>query len=133
MATGEKNQFVPLNCIGLLFIEPKTLADKVPVIDKLTRMMTGAMGKATTKVRWRGVHTCVCGAHSDNADYRIMQIFDPDFITNSLAVHYLARHRNEIPESELKKVESLPYGEAEPTELHLDGWNFKIPLNWRTQ
>jgi hypothetical protein len=132
MTTGVKNEYVPNNCLGLLFMEPSTLAEKVPLIDALTRKMTAAFKRATVMpIRYRGVHTCVCGAHSDNCNYRIIQLFGQDYITNSLCVHYLARHRNEVPQHDLEIVNSLSFGEEEPGELILNGWNFKVPLNWR--
>jgi hypothetical protein len=40
-------------------------------------------------------------------------------LTNSLAVHYLAFHRKDVPESELVKIGNLPFGEADPTEEQL--------------
>lgn len=112
---------------GLLFIEPQNPASADPVIDSLTRRMTAALngsvggtndgwqGKFHPGGGWRGVHTCVCGVNSSNKNFQL----EDGTITNSLCVHYLAHHRNEVPESELAKVRSLPSYEAEPTANQL--------------
>jgi hypothetical protein len=53
---------------------------------------------------FKGVHTCCCGMRSLNQDY----LLPGGFITNSLSLHYLMYHRDEVPESELAKVRKLP-------------------------
>jgi len=111
---------------GLLFIEPAQPASEEPVIDSLTRRMTAALNDSVGGTRdgwrklhtgggWRGVHTCVCGVNSSNMDF----LLEDDTITNSLCIHYLAHHRNEVPRSELAKVRSLPRYEAEPSQSQL--------------
>jgi hypothetical protein len=88
----------------LLFIEPTQPASKIFVVDELTEKMKFAFAQARpSSYAFRGWHTCVCGATSDNRDY-----FLPNGQkTNYLAVHYLEYHRDEIPESELEKVRAL--------------------------
>ena len=44
--------------------------------------------------------------------------------TNSLAIHYLAHHRDEVPPEELAKVAKLLADEVEPThdEMSFQPW-----------
>ncbi len=85
----------------ILFIEPQEFPSAEPVIGVTVRRMAAILAKATgTGPVYMGVHHCKCGAESDNQDFEL-----PDgSITNSLAVHYLAYHRHEIPREELAKV-----------------------------
>jgi hypothetical protein len=100
---------------GILMIEPTGKASSKPVIDKLTRMMTAAWRRRQKGTMvCKGVHTCVCGVQSDNSCDTI-----DGCQTNSLSVHYLAFHREEIGEDELAKVAALQYGEAYPTKQEL--------------
>ena len=106
---------------GLLMIEPQRPASATPVIDEMTRKMTAAYRQSTPSQHgYRGVHVCKCGAMSDNRDHYVNGV-----LTNSLAVHYLAHHRDEVPETELEKVRNLKFGEAEPTEQELSGGGFR--------
>lgn len=66
---------------------------------------------------WCGLHTCICGAMSEARDYQI----SGGFVTNSLCVHYLAHHREEVPQAELEKVATLQCGTATPRQLDLEG------------
>jgi hypothetical protein len=102
----------------LLFIEPLQPALSVPLIDQLTRRMTAAYRSAEqSSGGWCGVHVCSCGTHSTSRDY-----FLPNGeMTNSLCVHYLAYHREEVPAEQLARVATLSYGEADPTEDELHG------------
>lgn len=93
---------------------------------------------------WRGFHNCSCGKASTNQEYLIMtgeessvtlyenarklSFGDKDgskevraVITNSLAIHYLAYHREDIPEDVLARVLLLEGDEVEPTEEELSG------------
>jgi hypothetical protein len=114
-----------INEKGLLYIEPKRTASEEPIIDAYTRRMAAALARAVSggwggggdaqsfRVGdgWRGFHLCVCGAVSSSHDFQLSN----GMPTNSLCVHYLARHRDEVPESELAKVMQLPDEEVEPT------------------
>lgn len=101
---------------GILMIEPLGYASEEPVIDEATQRMTAAWRQATPSTYgYRGTHQCVCGARSDNKDYWVV-VDGENRLTNSLAVHYLAYHRRDVPEHELAKVLQLPYGMADPTE-----------------
>ncbi|MDP3981370.1 MAG: hypothetical protein Q8Q33_08170 [Chlamydiota bacterium] len=100
---------------GILYIEPSATTSPQPIIDELTRKMTAAYRQSTRGPAFRGSHTCGCGAHSDNCEHIL-----PDGVeTNSLCVHYLAYHRDEIPAAQLDKVRQLTYGEAEPKAREL--------------
>lgn len=115
MATGEKNSYTNDNQTGLLFIEPKKEPTQKPIIDALTRRMTAAYNASQeSDDRYRGFHVCKCGVASDNTNHYIENL-----VTNSLCIHYLAYHREEIPPHELLKVHNLKYGETEPTEKQL--------------
>lgn len=117
MATGEHNHYVRDGETGLLYVEPKAPPSDKPLIDDLTRKMaTGLQFAICPQNRWyRGSHQCSCGVRSDNKTYIIGR-----FSTNSLAVHYLAWHRHEVPQAELDKVASLVAVDYEdPTEAQL--------------
>ena len=89
----------------LLFIEPTQPASAEPVQDELTFQMRKALETAMPgPLRYRGVHQCVCGMRSTNENYILRKTGQ---MTNSLAVHYLEYHRDEVPERELKKVQRL--------------------------
>ena len=84
----------------LLMIEPQK-PETAPVIDELTALAIAVFDTARSDgTRYRGVHRCVCGATSDNTNW----ILPSGHITNSLMVHYVARHRDEVPESEIEKL-----------------------------
>jgi hypothetical protein len=105
----------------LLFIEPQLPCSAEPVIDEYTRRMAGALLSASKQAAYRGIHRCICGATSTNCNYivRIQQRVAGSpwhgLLTNSLAVHYLALHRDEVPSEELAKVLTLTAEPADPT------------------
>lgn len=120
----------------LLFIEPTTPPSAPPVIDDLTRKMAGALRSARLgSARYRGVHLCTspgCNAVSDNADHYVA--IDPErlprlsgamptseVMTNSLAVHYLAYHRDAIDHRDLLMVAALVADPIDPTAHELTG------------
>lgn len=106
-----------IDTTGLLMIEPKHHGSSLPVLDALTRKMTAAWRTSKAGVSYRGVHVCVCGATSDNCEHHV-PINGRAMRTNSLAVHYLAFHRSEVPESDLRHVGAL-VEEAAPTAEEL--------------
>jgi len=74
-------------------------------VDEYTRRMAGALRVAELDPwlkRTRGHHTCVCRMDSSNSNHYV-RTESGHLITNSLAVHYLAHHRSEVPEGELAK------------------------------
>lgn len=102
--------------LDVLYLTPGPSTSAEPVIDELTRKMTAAFrASESTGVRWRGVHFCRCGVNSDNTDY----ILPGGRQTNSLCIHYLAFHRDEVPGGELAKVAALEAAEAEPSAEEL--------------
>ena len=112
---------IVLNPDHLLFIEPQLPCSAEPVIDDYTRRMAGAMRSASPQAAYRGIHHCICGAASTNCNYivraqqRVAGSPWHGLLTNSLAVHYLALHRNEVPADELAKVLTLSADPANPT------------------
>lgn len=100
----------------ILFVEPSVLTSDYPIIDTLTKKMTAAYRKGDHESgpRWRGFHVCRCGAHSANYNVKVAGKW-----TNSLCIHYLAHHREDIPQEELDKVAALDFGEEIPTEREL--------------
>ena len=110
----------------ILFIEPTTPASEEPLIDDLTKKIIHAMRNAVEKdlvvtgsvesnglatishgVRTLGYHYCICGRHSEGADYGIKFGADEVLFTNSLAPHYVAYHRECVSEEELKLIGML--------------------------
>lgn len=96
----------------LLYIEPMLRASEQPVIDELTGKITSAFRLAKDLDRmWRGFHTCSCGACSDNTDYRLASGHQ----TNSLAIHYVALHRDEVPPEQLEVISGFELEAIEPS------------------
>jgi hypothetical protein len=106
---------------GILFIEPSSEVSLEPLIDEITLKMVDAWrGRRTAPPGewWRGVHTCACGVRSDNKPHFVGE--NKDILTNSLCVHYIAFHRDEVPPEEIEKVARLEVVGDDPTdeELH---------------
>jgi hypothetical protein len=116
---------IRLDASFLLMIELAGAPSREPVIDSLTRAMAGALNFAKEgSSRYRGIHQCTgrgCVASSDNTDHYV-SASTGEFMTNSLAVHYLAHHRAEVPANEIDKVASLLADPAEPTASQLAGY-----------
>lgn len=87
---------------AILMIEPKSKKSEMPVIDELTVKMKDVLRRAKKGRRFKGVHRCICGKMSGS-----QELFVGGKLTNSLAVHYLKWHRDDVPESELEKVRNL--------------------------
>lgn len=105
---------------GFLMIEPSRPASAAPVIDAVTRKVTAIWrhGVWTSEtMRYRGWHTCICGAASDNRMHRLGDVKGPE--TNSLIVHYVAYHRDEIPAGELAKIQEIAIDGEQPTPKEL--------------
>ena len=102
----------------LLFIEPTKGKSAVPVLDEYTMRMKAAWDvRLVSEHSWRGFHVCVCGAWRDNKDHYVGRGFG--IVTNSLCLHYLAWHREEIPPDQLKIVASLTLDVVMPTPAEL--------------
>lgn len=101
----------------LLYIHPKLNKSEFPTEDELTLGLEKLFndhnsnignfyedtGKFTEEAGWLGTYTCFCGEESSSEDYLIT----PSYATNSLCIHYLKWHRNEVPEEELRKVREI--------------------------
>ena len=96
----------------MLYINPSARTSEEPVLDELTMKMTAAFRQARKGTVWRGFHSCRCQARSTSCDY----ILPNGEQTNSLCIHYLAWHREQVPQAELDKVAALSFGSATPTE-----------------
>ena len=105
----------------LLFIEPVADATEEPVLDELTGKMAGAWQHRRVSGSWRGFHICSCGAHSDHQDYSLKTTDGQELKTNSLALHYLAYHRSEVPRRERAKVMRLIGEPVTPSRTTLRG------------
>ncbi len=100
-----------------MMIEPTGDASAEPVIDIYTRRMAAAWRDSIpSEYAFRGVHFCKCGVPSDNYDHFVCGLTTK---TNSLCVHYLAFHRDEVPFEQLEHVLSLTDEEVEPTHHEL--------------
>lgn len=100
----------------LLYIEPILPVSDEPIVDEVTGKITSAfhLGESNGN-KWRGIHACPCGAHSDNTDY----ILPSGHQTNSLAIHYVALHRAEIPPEQLELIGGFDLEPTEPSEIEL--------------
>lgn len=87
----------------LFMIEPDCMSADEPVRDWATKKMTRLLTAATPGEAYFGWHTCVCGIRSDTSDW----ITPSGHITNNLAVHYLSRHREDVPASEIEKLRAI--------------------------
>jgi len=139
----------------LLFIFPRKNETKEPLIDEYTQKMvyalrnpvesnvvvgcvderkrskTRGLAHISKGVRTMGVHTCVCGATSESADYGI-KIGEEIVYTNSLASHYLAFHRDEVPLDQLSKIRKIEIPgdcKVEPTSDELAFHRDEVPLD----
>ncbi len=107
-----------INPLGLLYIEPTRQKASEPLEDVYTYIMSQAMNEAKAAGRtgglladgtfrpgisFRGFHVCKCGEMSEPRDYQLAN----GEVTNSLAVHYLMWHRDEVPHSERERVLTL--------------------------
>lgn len=98
----------------LLFVEPTGKCSSNPTIDDITCKLAGAwLLRETSRNGWRGVHTADCGRCSDNTEHWLLARRSGLLgglhllVTHSLCLHYVAHHRDEIPEAELVKIARL--------------------------
>lgn len=85
-----------------MMIEPKQDCQE-PIYDDITSSAELLEKVLVQKNSYRGWHKANCGRQSDNHDW----ICPNGMITNSLMLHYITYHRNEVPESEIKKLERM--------------------------
>ena len=72
----------------------------IPPTERVLYGIVGADGSWTPRCGTRGVHVCVCGAMSFSYDIYLGY----GLFTNSLAMHYLQYHWDEVPEEERRKL-----------------------------
>lgn len=115
----------------VLFIEPTGERSVEPVEDDITHAMRKAFKKAKAWGAWLGVHRCTCGALSDSSDW----LLPNGQLTNSLALHYLRYHRDEVPDSELAKVMALPMAPISATYANFSEceWGSTVGLSAEAQ
>ena len=85
-----------------MFIEPDKEGEKQPPLNDWWTKTTELILECSTasEIRYKGVHTTLCGAISGNAP-----IYTPmGRLTNTLAPYYMKHYREQIPESEKTKV-----------------------------
>ena len=118
----------------ILYVNPKKKKSDVPCIDELSLKMKDLIQRAIQqynrdcsdpfdsakngqKTLWgvasksgfehgvatMGVHECSCGERSASFDIFLLN----GYMTNTLAEHYLAWHREEIPLAEIKKIRKM--------------------------
>jgi len=83
----------------LMMIEPVSAATD-SIDDEITKKAKSVLELCTKGLSWRGVHRCFCGELSDNVDHITLN----GLKTNSLLVHYVEFHRDEVPQSEIDKL-----------------------------
>lgn len=97
---------------ALLYIEPKhkDVQSDMKEYEWLKELMKTAIAGSGHRRdgRWdtccfMGVHECVCGEESTSYEY----LFPNNMYTNSLCLHYLEWHRDEIPQEEWIKLNYL--------------------------
>ena len=102
---------------GLLMIEPTRDAHE-PIEDEYTQLARLAWAEAVASKNrfYCGVHRCICGERNDNRMWTVR-----GWVTNSLLVHYVREHRDEVPETDIAKlmefepeIDSLDPGPASP-------------------
>ena len=106
---ANKADYTPNQAIKLervLFINPQNPPSASPVMDDLTKLLTTAWSRnKKSKYVFKGTHHCSCHVGSTNTDHFIGP--NNDILTNSLCLHYLQFHRDEISQAELDKVRTL--------------------------
>lgn len=105
----------------ILIIEPEKPCTPLPLIDHYTKAIVYAWRNCHTQSdawrSYRGEHFAKCGMVSDNHDHWLY-----GFLTTSLAIHYIAYHREEVPKVDLNKVDyywSQEDQECYPTDAEL--------------
>lgn len=86
----------------LLYIEPVKSPSEKPIEDNIPEMYRQIIAThgGIVNGRFRGFHTCSCNTFSDNVDW----VLTNGVHYNSLGLHYLQYHREEVPQSELEKI-----------------------------
>jgi hypothetical protein len=97
---------------ALLFIEPSSkikesdMSEYIWLVELFKYAKRGCgeiMNNEWTCDQYMGAHQCRCGKRSESRDF----LFSNNMFTNSLCLHYLQWHRDEIPEIEFEKLKQL--------------------------
>jgi len=104
------------NC--MLYIHPTKKGLDEPILDELTMKVLHAVRNKTAKgvlhqdgsfskdISTKGVHHCTaCGGNIHSGSQDIM--LPNGLITNTLAVHYVAKHRGELTQEDITKINTL--------------------------
>ena len=86
-----------------------------PIVDFYTERLTAAVRKAISQLRSKGTIVCSCGATSPN----IRLLLPNGMVADVHCIHRMVFQRNEVPHSELDKINSLRFGEEKPTDSEL--------------
>ena len=97
-------------------IEPLNPPSAVALRDEITEIFRPIFDTAlAVRPDWmdcyKGFHECSCGAMSETFDVRLPS----GHLTNSLAMHCLEFHRDEVPVGEIEKIRALVH--ATPAEI----------------
>ena len=125
---------------AMLYIHPAKEGSDEPIIDNLTKKILWATrnqigrgvlfesGKFVLDLSTKGNHHCT-GCNKKCPLSKAQDILLPNkLVTNTLAVHYVAQHRNELTEEEIALVESIEVDDAtleslaDPTPEELGIW-----------
>lgn len=114
-----------IDTTGFLMIEPVGAPSLLPLIDDVTRKVAGMLAEASrSEYSYRGVHPCTgrgCSAASDSYDWFVDCGESAPRVSNALAVHYVAYHRGEVPESDLLLITASSAAPREPLPAVLAG------------
>src|SRR5579871_3727792 len=103
----------------LLFIEPAQPRSQEPLLDELTykilylrrtHIAKGtimANGEFVENIYTMGVHHCTGCKNTQIHSHSYDIMISGGYTTNTLAAHYLAYHREEVPTSEIEKLSSI--------------------------
>lgn len=106
----------------LLFIHPSGKPSDTPIFDSIFLKLYYALHVLQTEIGvcdeegfslgtcTKGVHDCTgegCSSSSKSHDYKIHGTGGNYLYTNSLSLHYLAYHREDVPQSELDKIQQI--------------------------
>lgn len=90
----------------LLFLLPQNAPSAEPVMDDITMLvMNSWAANKKSRYAFKGTHRCSCGVGSTNTDHFIGPNYD--IVTNSLCLHYVQFHRDEVPQAELDRILTL--------------------------
>lgn len=98
----------------MCYLKPQKPPSAEPLIDEYTRKATAAFRASKPDAAfYLGFHVCTCEkAQSAACDF----ILPDGTLTNSLLIHYLAMHREEVDWRTLSTIGALDIAGADPTQ-----------------